>query len=58
MYSLVMTRPTMPLSVLVEIAYMIHPDEYKLLLDENFRQKAAEALKKGIEAYLLKMLQD
>lgn len=58
MYSLVMTRPTMPLSVLVEVAYMIHPDEYKLLLDENFRQKAAEALKKGIETYLLKTLQE
>lgn len=52
-YSLVLTRPTMPLSVLIEIAYMIHPEEYKLLLDEEFRQKAAKSIKKGIEQYLL-----
>lgn len=43
----------MPLSVLVEVAYMIHPDEYKLLLDDGFRQKAAEALKKSLETYVL-----
>lgn len=51
--SFVLTRPTMPLSVLVEVAYMIHPDEYKLLLDDGFRQKAAEALKKSLETYVL-----
>ena len=53
MHSLVMTRPTMPLSVLIEVAYMIHPDEYKLLLDENFRQKAAESIRDGVKEYLL-----
>ena len=53
MHSLVMTRPTMPLSVLIEVAYMIHPDEYKLLLDEKFRRKAAEAIKDGLKEYLL-----
>ena len=53
MRSLVMTRPTMPLSVLIEVAYMIHPEEYKLLLDENFRQKAAESIRDGIKEYLL-----
>lgn len=51
--SFVLTRPTMPLSVLVEVAYMIHPDEYKLLLDDGFRQKAAEAIKKSLETYVL-----
>ncbi len=53
MRSLVMTRPTMPLSVLIEVAYMIHPEEYKLLLDENFRQKAAESIRDSIKEYLL-----
>ena len=53
MYSLVMTRPTMPLSVLIEIAYMIHPEEYKLLLEEGFRQKAAESIRDGLREYLL-----
>lgn len=51
--SFVLTRPTMPLSVLIEVAYMIHPEEYKLLLDESFRQKAAKSIKKGLEQYLL-----
>ena len=51
--SFVLTRPTAPLSVLIEIAYMIHPQEYKLLLDENFRQKSAESIQKGLEKYLL-----
>ena len=46
----------MPLSVLVEVAYMIHPDEYSLLLDEQFREKAANSIEKAIEAYLLKSL--
>ncbi len=52
--SLVLTRPTMPLSVLIEIAYMIHPDEYTLLLDENFRQNSAKSIKNALEDYLLK----
>ena len=52
MYSLVVTRPTMPLSVLVEVAYMIHPEEYKMLLDEKFRQKSAEAIKNALETYV------
>lgn len=55
--SFVMTRPTTPLSVLIEVAYMIHPQEYQLLLDENFRQKAAVAIKNGLEAYLIKSAQ-
>ena len=50
--SFVLTRPTMPLSVLVEIAYMIHPQEYTLLLDETFRQKSAEALQKALLKYI------
>ena len=53
-YSLVLTRPTMPLSVLIEIAYMIHPEEYAMLIDEDFQQKAANAITKGLETYLLK----
>lgn len=51
--SFVLTRPTMPLSVLVEVAYMIHPTEYTLMLDENFRQKAAEAVKNALAEYIL-----
>ncbi len=52
-YSLVLTRPTMPLSVLIEVAYMINPQEYAMLIDENFQQKAANAIAKALETYLL-----
>lgn len=52
--SFVMTRPTMPLSALIEVAYMIHPYEYSLLLEEDFRQSAAESIKKGIINFLVK----
>lgn len=51
--SFVLTRPSMPLSVLVEVAYMIHPVEYNLLLDENFREKAAISIKTALETYIL-----
>lgn len=51
--SFVLTRPTMPLSVLVEVAYMIHPTEYTMLLDETFRKKTADSIKKALENYLL-----
>ena len=52
--SFVLTRPTMPLSVLIEVAYMIHPYEYSLLLEEDFRQEAAESIKNGIINFLIK----
>ena len=32
---------------------MIHPTEYMLMLDENFRQKAAVSIKSGLEKYLI-----
>lgn len=54
--SFVLTRATMPLSVLVEVAYMIHPEEYSLLLDDNFRQKTADSIKHGLESYVLNTL--
>ena len=39
---------------LIEVAYMIHPYEYSLLLEEDFRQSAAESIKKGIINFLIK----
>lgn len=51
--SFVLTRPSMPLSVLVEVAYMIHPTEYSLLLDEKFRTRAAVSIKNALQAYVL-----
>ncbi len=51
--SFVVTRTTTPLAVLIEVAYIIHPEEYQMLLNEDFRQKVAESIKAGLENYLL-----
>ena len=45
-------RNTNALCVLVELAYLINPEDNALLLDENFRQKCAAAIANGIEKYL------
>lgn len=51
--SLALVRPTSSLSVLVEVAYIINPDDYALLLDKDFQLNCAKAISDGIEAYLL-----
>lgn len=51
--SFVLTRATLPISILVEVAYLIHPIEYNLLLKEDFREQAAVSMKAAIENYLL-----
>lgn len=50
--SFVLTRPTRPLSVLIEVAYMINPNDYELLIDDNFQEKTAESIKNGLIKYL------
>lgn len=52
--SLALVRPTSSVSVLIEVAYIINPDDYALLLDKNFQEKCAKAIADGIENYLLK----
>lgn len=51
--SLALVRPTASVSVLIEVAYMINPDDYALLLDKNFQTKCAKAIADGIEKFLL-----
>lgn len=51
--SLALVRPTASVSVLIEVAYMINPDDYALLLDKNFQTKCAKAIADGISKYLL-----
>lgn len=51
--SLALVRPTASVSVLVEVAYIINPDDYALLLDKNFQAKCAKAIADGISKYLL-----
>lgn len=40
-------------AVLVEVAYIDHPEEEALLLNPSFRQRAAEAIAEGIVDFLL-----
>ena len=50
--SFVLTRPTMPLSVLIEVAYMPNPAEYILLNNPSFQKKAAKSICEGLKNYL------
>ena len=51
--SLALVRSTSSVSVLIEVAYMINPDDYALLLDNNFQKNCAKAIADGIEKYIL-----
>lgn len=51
---IVVIRETVMPSCLVEVAFMSNPKDLSLLLDENFRQKAAEGVFKGILNYFEK----
>lgn len=49
--SFALTRPHKPLAVLVEIGFMIHPEEYMLLTQNEFQRKAAHSLYLGLEEF-------
>ena len=51
--SLALVRPTSSVSVLIEVAYMINPDDYALLSDTRFQINCAKAIADGIEKYIL-----
>ena len=50
--SFVLNRESSPISVLIETAYMINPDDYINLLNPNFRQNLAQSIADGIRYYL------
>lgn len=52
--SLALVRPTASVSILIEVAYMINPEDYALLTDKDFQEKCAKAIADGIEEYLKK----
>lgn len=52
--SFVLTRPTMPISVLIECAYMINPNEYEMLIDQNYQKEFAKAIKTGVADFFTK----
>jgi N-acetylmuramoyl-L-alanine amidase len=49
---LVVTRETRMPSALVEVAFMTNKNDLKLLMTEEFRQKAAEGIAGGIINYI------
>lgn len=53
--SFAVVRQTNPISVLVEVAYLINPEEYILLKNEDFRLQIAKSIKKSIEEYICKI---
>ena len=54
--SLVLTRPTDPVSILVEVGFMINPYEYEELLKPENQQKYAVGIKNGIVEYFKNFL--
>jgi len=51
--SFVLTRPFEQPSVLVEVGFMINPEEYRLLVTPEFQEKTAFALAQGVENFFL-----
>ncbi|TKJ39078.1 hypothetical protein CEE37_11685 [candidate division LCP-89 bacterium B3_LCP] len=50
--NLALTRPTELLAVLVECAFIIHPEEEMLLQDDRFIKRVAKGLRNGIKDFL------
>lgn len=49
---LALTRPTFCPSVLLEVGFMMHPEEEALFKKRSFQKKMAKRICRGIEAYL------
>ena len=50
--NLAMCRPSQFPAVLIEPAFMIHPEEAQLIQSDSYRQKCALAIVKGLETFL------
>ncbi len=50
--NLALTRPTVAPSVMLELGYMIHPEEYTWITDPVQQQRLADTLAEGIEVWL------
>ena len=50
--SFALTRSAMPVCILVECGYIIHPEEAKKLSDVEFQKLLADCIVKGLENYL------
>ncbi len=52
--SLALVRNTNALSILIEVGYLINPDDSVLLRESEFQKAAAKSIADGIEDYLIK----
>ncbi len=50
--SFALTRPPELLAVLLEVGFMINPDEYDSIIDPAFQDKAAASIARGLEYFL------
>ncbi|NJM96487.1 MAG: N-acetylmuramoyl-L-alanine amidase [Phormidesmis sp. RL_2_1] len=50
--NLALTRPTVTPAVLLELGFMINPEEFEWITDENAQKELARTLADGIEAWL------
>ena len=50
--SLALVRNTNALSILIEVAYLINPEDNSMLIDHNFQKRCAKAIADGIESFL------
>ena len=50
--NLALTRPTVAPSVLLELGFMINPEEFEWITDEDSQRELAKTLAKGIDAWL------
>ena len=50
--SLALVRNTNALSILIEVAYLINPEDNAMLIDEQFQKRCAKAIADGIEKFL------
>ena len=49
--NLALCRPSYMQAVLVEVGFVVNPDEYAELIDDGFQQKAAASIKNGLLSY-------
>ena len=50
--SFAVVRNTNALSILIEVAYLINPDDNELLINPNFQKPAAKSIAKGLENFV------
>ena len=51
--SFAVVRTTGALAILIEVAYLINPEDNSMLINDDFQKKTAKAISDGIEKYVL-----